>query len=286
MIGRTPVGIRAVRPLEKGVIADFATTVMMLHHFIGQMRKSRARFEIKPHVAIAVPSVATAVERRAVEDVIIEAGAKSAVTVETILAAAIGAGLDVAEARGSLVVNIGAGTTEVGLICLGGIVTHRAIRVGGDDMDELIARFIKKEHNMKIGEATAEKTKLEVGRALPSTTLETIAIRGRDLKTGLPKSVEVTSNDISQAITPVIQQIISVIKSVLEQAPAELVGDVMDSGILLTGGVAPLPDLDTVIAQETGLPVTVAENPMDCVAMGVGQVLDSSSASFVSISYS
>jgi rod shape-determining protein MreB len=274
MIGRTPGNIVAVRPMKDGVIADFQTTATMLRYFIRQAMKNKSAWTGKPRVMISVPSGITAVEKRAVEDAAIEAGARDAQTIEEPMAAAIGAGLPVGEPTGSMVVDIGGGTTEVAIISLGGIVTSRSIRVAGDELDEAIIQYVKKAYNLMIGERTAEDLKINIGTALPLDKDETMDIRGRDLVTGLPKTLTISSREISEAIADTVGQIVDAVKVTLEKSPPELAADIMDRGIVLTGGGALLRNLDKLLCEETGMPVVVAENPLDCVAIGTGKALD------------
>ncbi|MFY9213734.1 MAG: rod shape-determining protein [Tissierellaceae bacterium] len=273
MIGRTPGNIVAIRPLKDGVIADFDVTQDMLKYFIGKAYKRRSI--IQPRVVICVPSGVTEVEKRAVEEAAIHAGARDAYLIEEPMAAAIGAGLPVQEATGSLIVDIGGGTTEVAVISLGGIVTSKSIRVGGDEFDEAIVNYIKKEYSLMIGERTAEEIKINIGTADKDSELVTMDVRGRDLITGLPKTLEISSKEIYQAMKEPILNIIDSIKSTLEKTPPELAADIMEQGIMLTGGGAQLDGMDRVIIEETGMPVIVAENPLDCVAIGTGKALDS-----------
>jgi rod shape-determining protein MreB and related proteins len=275
MIGRTPGNIVAVRPMKDGVIADFQTTAQMLRYFIRQAMKNKSSLSGKPRVMICVPSGITAVEKRAVEDAALEAGAKDAQTIEEPMAAAIGAGLPVGEPTGSMVVDIGGGTTEVAIISLGGIVTSKSIRVAGDEMDESIIQYIKKAYNLMIGERTAEELKVTIGTAMPMDSMETMEIRGRDLLTGLPKTITISSTEISEALADTVGAIVDAVKVTLEKSPPELAADIMDRGIVLTGGGALLRNLDRLLANETGMPVVVAENPLDCVAIGTGKALDS-----------
>ena len=273
MIGRTPGNIVAQRPLRDGVIADFETTATMLKYFIKQAYK-KSIFGRKPNVMVGVPSGITAVEKRAVEDAIKQAGAKDAFTIEEPFAAAIGADLPVWEPTGSMVVDIGGGTTEVAIISLGGIVTSQSVRVAGDEMDEDIIQYIKKTYNLMIGERTAEQLKLQIGSAGQPDESETMEIRGRDLLTGLPKTINVTSEEIAEALKDTVDQIVDAVKNTLENTPPELAADIMDRGIVLTGGGALLRNLDRVLSEETQMPVIIAENPMDCVAIGTGRALE------------
>lgn len=274
MIGRTPGNIVAVRPMKDGVIADFQTTATMLRYFIRQAMKSKSNWSGKPRVMISVPSGITAVEKRAVEDAAIEAGAKDAQTIEEPMAAAIGSGLPVGEPTGSMVVDIGGGTTEVAIISLGGIVTSRSIRVAGDEMDEAVIQYIKKAYNMMIGERTAEDLKITIGTAIAADSRERMDIRGRDLLTGLPKTFAITAAEISDALSDTVGAIVDGVKVTLEKSPPELAADIMDRGIVLTGGGALLKNLDRLLSEETGMPVIVAEEPLDCVAVGTGRALD------------
>ncbi len=274
MIGRTPGNIVAVRPMKDGVIADFQTTATMLRYFIRQAIRAKSSWSGKPRVMVCVPSGITAVEKRAVEDSAIEAGAKDAQTIEEPMAAAIGAGLPVGEPTGSMVVDIGGGTTEVAIISLGGIVTSRSIRVAGDEMDEAIVQYIKRTYNLMIGERTAEDLKLSIGTAMPTEEDERMDIRGRDLVTGLPRTFTVSAGEICEALGDTVGLIVDAVKVTLEKSPPELAADIMDRGIVLTGGGALLRNLDKLLSQETGMPVVVAENPLDCVAIGTGKALD------------
>jgi rod shape-determining protein MreB len=274
MIGRTPGNIVAKRPMKDGVIADFDTTFKMLQYFINQAQKGRSIFSRRPNVMICVPSGITPVEKRAVKDAAEQAGAKEAIPIEEPFAAAIGADLPVWEPTGSMVVDIGGGTTEVAIISLGGIVTSRSIRVAGDEMDEAITQYIKRMYNLMIGERTSENLKMEIGTALPLEKEETMEIRGRDLVTGLPKTLMVSSREINEALSDTVNSIVDAVKVTLEKTPPELSADIMDRGIVLTGGGALLRNLDRLISKETGMPVLVAENPLDCVALGTGRALE------------
>jgi len=274
MIGRTPGNIRAVRPMKDGVIADFDTTATMIKYFIRQAQKQRQLFPRHPAVMVCVPSGITAVEKRAVEDATRQAGAKEAYTIEEPFAAAIGANLPVWEPTGSMVVDIGGGTTEVAVISLGGIVTSRSIRVAGDEMDDAIIQYIKRTYNLMIGERTSEQMKMEIGSALPMQNPPTIEIRGRDLVTGLPKTITVSGEEVTEALADTVGSIVDAVKVTLEKCPPELSADIMDRGIVLTGGGALLRNLDKLLARETGMPVVVAENPLDCVAIGTGKALE------------
>jgi rod shape-determining protein MreB and related proteins len=274
MIGRTPGNVVAMRPMKDGVIADFEITAAMMKHHIRQAIKSKSIFSGKPYVMVCVPSGITAVEERAVIDATRQAGAKDAYTIEEPFAAAIGANLPVWEPTGSMVVDIGGGTTEVAIISLGGIVTSISIRVAGDEMDDAIVTYIRKNYNLMIGERTAEAIKMEVGSAGDSEGIDNMEIRGRDLLTGLPKTIEITAKEIGVALKDTVYAIVEAVKNTLEKTPPELAADIMDRGIVLTGGGALLRNLDKVISEETNMPVLIAENPLDCVAIGTGKALD------------
>ncbi|OCS88441.1 rod shape-determining protein [Caryophanon tenue] len=275
MIGRTPGSIVAIRPMKDGVISDFDITATMIEYYLKEALKVSGSNWKKPNVMICVPYGITSVEQRAVIDASRKAGAKEAFTIEEPFAAAIGASLPVWDPTGSMVVDIGGGTTEVAVISLGGIVTSESVRCGGDAMDHAIIAYIRKTYNLTIGERTAEAVKMEVGTAsLEGGTNEQMEIRGRDLVTGLPKTIEITSSEISESLRECVTQIIEGVKKTLEQTPPELSADVMERGIVLTGGGALLRNLDKVISDETNMPVFIAENPLDCVAIGTGQALD------------
>ncbi|WP_159881155.1 rod shape-determining protein [Paenibacillus puerhi] len=274
MIGRTPGNIRAIRPMKDGVIADFETTSTMIKYFIRQAQKQRLLFQRHPSVMVCVPSGITAVEKRAVEDATRQAGAREAYTIEEPFAAAIGADLPVWEPTGSMVVDIGGGTTEVAVISLGGIVTSRSVRVAGDEMDDAITQYIKRTYNLMIGERTSEQIKLEIGSALPLENTIKLEIRGRDLVSGLPKTMSVSSEEITEALSDTFNSIVDAVKVTLEKCPPELSADIMDRGIVLTGGGGLLRNLDKLLTRETGMPVLVAENPLDCVAIGTGRALE------------
>lgn len=273
MIGRTPGSIIAIRPLKDGVIADFDVTKSMLKYFIRKATNGKSLFQ--PRVVVCVPSGVTEVEKRAVEEAAIHAGARDAYLIEEPMAAAIGAGLPVHEATGSMIVDIGGGTTEVAIISLGGIVTSKSIRVGGDELDESIVNFIKKEYSLLIGERTAEAVKIKIGSADKDCELTKMEIRGRDMVTGLPKTIEVSSTEIYSALKEPVYNILEAIKSTLEKTPPELASDVMELGIMLTGGGALLDGINRLIIEETGIPVNIAEDPLDCVAIGTGKALES-----------
>ncbi len=273
VIGRTPGSIVTVRPLKDGVIADFDVTTSMLTEFI---HKAIGKgFFSRPRVVICIPSGVTAVERRAVRDAAEQAGAKRVSIIEEPMAAAIGAGLPVAEPQGSMVVDIGGGTSEVAVISLGGIVASKSVRVGGDEFDASIINFIKKKYNLLIGERTAENIKIEIGSACPLEDGElSMEIKGRNLLNGLPENITITSDQIRSALEDPLSQVLDAIRLTLERTPPELSADIIDQGITLTGGGALLRGLDKLIHDETGMPVKIAENPLDCVATGAGMVLD------------
>ncbi|MBM7706663.1 rod shape-determining protein [Chryseomicrobium aureum] len=274
MIGRTPGSIVAIRPMKDGVIADFETTSRMIEDFMKKGLKAAGSSWSKPNVMICVPYGITSVEQRAVIDAAKQAGARDAVTIEEPFAAAIGANLPVWEPTGSMVVDIGGGTTEVAVISLGGIVTSESVRVAGDAMDQAITSYIRKMYNLTIGERTSEAIKMEIGSALVIGDEEKMEIRGRDLVTGLPKTIEITSKEIADALRESITTIIDGVKRTLEKTPPELSADIMERGIMLTGGGALLKNLDKVISDETNMPVFIAEDPLDCVAVGTGMALD------------
>ena len=272
MIGRTPGNIVAIRPMADGVIADFDVTQTMLRYFIAKASQRRSLF--RPRVVVCVPSGVTEVEKRAVIDATLQAGAREAFLIEEPMAAAIGSGLPVHEPTGNMIVDIGGGTTEVAVISLGGIVTHRSIRVAGDEMDEAIINYVKRNYNMLIGERTAEEVKIEVGSAFPYEGEGSIEIRGRDLVTGLPKTLVISAEEVREALREPIQAIVEAIKVTLERTPPELAADIMDRGIVLAGGGALLRGLDRLVSEETGMPVMLADEPLLCVARGTGKVLE------------
>lgn len=275
VIGRTPGSIIAVRPLKDGVIADFDMTTSMLQEFIRKALKGRAFAGSRVRVIICIPSGVTAVERRAVKEATQNAGAKRVSIIEEPMAAAIGAGLPVAEPTGSMIVDIGGGTSEVAVISLGGIVTSRSVRVAGDEFDSSIINYIKKKYNLLIGERTAENIKIAIGSAYPYADNEpSMDIKGRNLLNGLPENITVTSEEIREALSEPLSHVIEAIKVTLEKTPPELAADIIDQGIMLAGGGALLKGLDLLIHAETGIPVKVAERPLDCVADGTGKVLE------------
>ncbi|MEG2852944.1 MAG: rod shape-determining protein, partial [Hydrogenoanaerobacterium sp.] len=271
IIGRTPGSIVAVRPLKDGVIADFDITTSMLELFIKKVFNNSSF--ARPRVVICIPSGVTAVERRAVKEATLKAGAKQVSIIEEPMAAAIGAGLPVAEPTGSMVVDIGGGTSEVAVISLGGIVAARSVRVGGDEFDLSIIQYVKKKYNLLIGERTAEDIKTNIGSAYPFEDEQPMEIKGRNLVDGLPKNIYITPAEIREALEDPLSAVLDAIKVTLERTPPELSADIIDHGITLTGGGALLKNLDKLIAEETGMPVYIADNPLDCVAIGTGRVL-------------
>jgi len=272
MVGRTPGNIIAIRPLRDGVIADFDTTERMLRDFL--IKANRRMGWVRPRVIISVPSGVTEVEKRAVIDAAISAGAKDARVIEEPMAAAIGVGLPVQEPTGNMIVDIGGGTTEVAVISLGGIVAHRSIRIGGDEMDDSIIQHIRRHYNLLIGERTAETIKKTIGTACPLEEERSLEVRGRDLVTGLPKTVTITSEEVRDALAEPIAAIVEGVKITLEQTPPELAADIMDRGIMMAGGGSLLAGLDQLIANETGMPVHVNEEPLTAVVMGTGLALE------------
>jgi len=273
MIGRTPGNIVAIRPMKDGVIADFDTTQSMIKYFIGKALRGKT-FLIKPRVVIGVPSGVTAVEERAVREAALQAGAREAYLIEEPMAAAIGAGLPVHEPTGNMIVDVGGGTTEVAVISLGGIVTSCSIRVAGDEMDEAIIQHIKRNYNLMIGERTAEEIKISIGTAYPPESSETEDVRGRDLVSGLPKTITVTSEEIYRALSEPVAAILDAIRQTLERTPPELASDIMDRGIVMAGGGALLRGLDRLVSEETHMPVHLADEPLLAVAHGAGRVLE------------
>ncbi|WP_417460109.1 rod shape-determining protein [Kordiimonas sp.] len=273
MLGRTPSGIQAIRPLRDGVIADFHVAEQMIKHFI---QKVHNRSFASPQVVVCVPSGSTAVERKAIQESAEQAGARKVYLIDEPMAAAIGAGLPVTEPQGSMVVDIGGGTTEVAVLSLSGIVFATSVRVGGDKMDEALIGYIRRNHNLLIGEATAERIKKEIGTALvPEDGVgNTMIIKGRDLMNGVPKELEINQLQVAEALSEPVSQIVEGVKVALEQTAPELAADIVDLGVVLTGGGALLKDLDTVIRRATGLPVTIAEEPLTCVALGTGRALE------------
>ncbi len=272
MLGKTPSNIKAVRPLREGVIADFEVTEAMIRYFI-QKVYNRGYF-LKPRIIISVPSGTTQVERRAVKESAEGAGAREVYLIEEPMAAAIGAGLPITDPVANMIVDIGGGTTEVAVISLGGIVVSHSIKVAGDKIDEAISQYIKRKYNLLIGEATAEQIKINIGDVLPEEPYETMEIKGRDLVTGIPKTITISSKEVQEAMKEPVELILQTIKQVLEETPPELSADIVDRGIVLSGGGALLRNLDKLIFKETGLEVKVAENPLFCVVLGAGKALD------------
>jgi rod shape-determining protein MreB and related proteins len=272
MIGRTPNHIQAVRPLRDGVISDFDITLRMLRYFIQTVH--RRNFLAKPRVVVCVPSGITGVEQRAVEEATIQAGARAAFIIEEPMAAAIGAGMPIHEPTGNMIVDIGGGTTEVAVISLGGIVSSQSIRVGGDELDEAIISYIKKEYSLMLGDRTAEQIKLSVGSAFPQADEPSAEIRGRDLVSGLPKTITVSSEEIRRALEEPVNAIVEAVKGTLDKTPPELAADIMDRGVVLTGGGGLLRGLDRRLMHETGIPIHLAENPLESVVLGSGKCLE------------
>ena len=273
MLGKTPGNITAIRPMKDGVIADFVVTEQMIKQFIKKVHDTRL-FSPSPRIIICVPCGSTQVERRAIRDAALAAGASHVYLIEEPMAAAIGAGLPVADATGSMVVDIGGGTTEVGVISLGGMVYSGSVRVGGDKFDEAIVNYIRRNYGMLIGDTTAENIKTEIGSAFPGSEVKEIEVKGRNLAEGIPRSFTISSNEILEALTEPLNQIVSAVKIGLEQTPPELGADIAERGMMLTGGGALVRDLDRLLMEETGLPVVVAEEPLTCVARGCGMALD------------
>jgi len=271
MLGRTPGNISAVRPLRDGVIADFVVTEEMIKHFIKKVHKRKAF--ANPRVLICVPTGSTPVERKAIQDSCLAAGARKVQLIEEPIAAAIGAGLPISEATGSMVVDIGGGTTEIAIMSLGGVVYANSLRIAGDAMDQSIIAFMRKKFNLLVGEASAEKIKKEIGTAIPSGN-NTYLMKGRDIRSGTPKEITLKEEDTSEALSPVLNLILNGIKDALEKTPPELAADLVDMGLTLTGGGALLKNLDKLISKETGLPVHIADDPLSCVAIGTGKALD------------
>jgi rod shape-determining protein MreB len=273
MLGKTPGNITAIRPMKDGVIADFTVTEQMLKQFIKKVHQSRL-FAPSPRIIICVPCGSTQVERRAIREAAIEAGASQVFLIEEPMAAAIGADLPVGEATGSMVVDVGGGTTEVGVISLGGMVYSGSVRVGGDKFDEAIINYIRRNYGMLIGETTAEMVKKEIGSAFPGSEVREMEVKGRNLAEGIPRSFTISSNEILEALTEPLNQIVGAVKSALEQTPPELGADIAEKGMVLTGGGALLRDLDRLLMEETGLPVIVADDPLTCVVRGSGKALE------------
>ena len=271
MLGRTPGNISAIRPLRDGVIADFIVTEEMIKHFIKKVHKNKTF--ANPRILICVPTGSTPVERKAIQDSALAAGARRVQLIEEPIAAAIGAGLPISEATGSMVVDIGGGTTEIAVMSLGGLVYSRSLRVAGDAMDTALVNYMRKEYNLMIGDSTAEKIKKEIGTAIPSNS-NTYAVKGRDLRSGTPKEVNITEEDTAEALNDILKEMVNGIKDALENTPPELSADLVDMGLTLTGGGALLKNIDKRFSKETGLPVFIADDPLACVAIGTGKALD------------
>jgi rod shape-determining protein MreB len=275
MLGRTPGNIIAIRPMKDGVIADFTITEKMLQHFIRKVHENKFKLlKPSPRVLICVPCGATQVERRAIKESAAGAGAREVYLIEEPMAAAIGAGMPISEASGSMVLDIGGGTTEIAVLSLNGIVYSSSVRIGGDRFDEAIINYVRRNYGSLIGEATAERIKCEIGTAYPSTEVREIEVRGRNLAEGIPRSFTLNSNEILEAIQEPLSGIVSAVKTALEQTPPELAADIAERGMVLTGGGALLRDLDRLLMEETGLPVIIADDPLTCVARGGGRALE------------
>jgi rod shape-determining protein MreB and related proteins len=273
MLGRTPGNIAAIRPLKDGVIADFDVTEKMLHYFINKVHRRRTL--VHPRIVIGVPSGITQVEKRAVRDSAVQAGAREVYLMEEPMAAAIGAGLPIEEPGGNMIVDMGGGTTEVAVISLSGIVYCKSVRIAGDEMDEAIIQYVKKHYNLLVGERRAEEIKIKLGSAYPTGSERlSMEVKGRDLIDGIPKTIMVTDEEIREALREPVAAIVDTVRTCLERSPPELAADIVDKGIVLTGGVALLRGLDLLLRQETDLPITLADDPLSCVALGVGKVLD------------
>ena len=271
MLGRTPGNIQAIRPLRDGVIADFVVTEEMIKHFIKKVHK-RSTFA-SPRILICVPTGSTPVERKAIQDSALAAGARRVQLIEEPIAAAIGAGLPISEATGSMVVDVGGGTTEIAVMSLGGVVYSRSLRIAGDAMDNALKEYMRKEYNLLIGDSTAEKIKKEIGTAIPSNS-NTFPVKGRDIRSGTPKEVSITEEDTAEALSGILKEMVSGIKDALENTPPELSADLVDMGLTLTGGGALLKNIDKRFSKETGLPVHIADDPLTCVAIGTGKALE------------
>ncbi len=273
MIGRTPGSITAIRPMKDGVIADYVITEAMLRYFIGRATKGSFSLQ-KPEVMISVPAGVTSVEKRAVRDAALKAGAREAYLIEEPLAAAIGANVPISSPSGNMIIDIGGGTAEIAVISLGGIVVSQSLRIGGNRFDESIASYIRKKYNLMIGERTAEDVKIQIGTALPLERELQMEVRGRDLIAGLPRTIPITSSEAMEAIELPLQAVVTAVRQVLEQTPPELSSDIIDKGMVMSGGGALLRSLDRLLTQVTGVPCHVAENPLNCVAMGTGIALE------------
>ncbi|HEX9667629.1 MAG TPA: rod shape-determining protein [Thermodesulfobacteriota bacterium] len=273
MVGRTPGSIKAIRPLKEGVIADFDVAQKMLEYFIRKTHNNRKSF-VRPRIIVSVPIGITEVEKRAVRESAEAAGAREVYLIEETMAAALGAGMAVTEPGGNMVVDIGGGTTGVAVISLAGIVVSKSVKIGGDRLDESITQYVKSNYSMLIGERTAEMVKIRLGKAMGNGDVGSMNVKGRDLRAGIPKTVEITSEEVREALSGPLNSIVEAIKQTLERTPPELAADIVDNGIVLTGGGALLGGLDTLINDATGLPVTVAEDPLTCVVLGSGRALD------------
>ena len=271
MLGRTPGNISAIRPLRDGVIADFIVTEEMIKHFIKKVHKNKTF--ANPRILICVPTGSTPVERKAIQDSALAAGARRVQLIEEPIAAAIGAGLPISEATGSMVVDIGGGTTEIAVMSLGGLVYSKSLRVAGDAMDTALINYMRKEYNLMIGDSTAEKIKKEIGTAIQSNN-NTYAVKGRDLRSGTPKEINITEEDTAEALNGILKEMVGGIKDALENTPPELSADLVDMGLTLTGGGALLKNIDKRFSKETGLPVFIADDPLACVAIGTGKALE------------
>jgi len=271
MLGRTPGNISAIRPLRDGVIADFIVTEEMIKHFIKKVHAGKTF--ANPRILICVPTGSTPVERKAIQDSALAAGARRVQLIEEPIAAAIGAGLPISEATGSMVVDIGGGTTEIAVMSLGGLVYSKSLRIAGDAMDTAMVNYMRKEYNLMIGDSTAEKIKKEIGTAIPSNN-NTYAVKGRDLRSGTPKEVNITEEDTAEALNDILKEMVNGIKDALENTPPELSADLVDMGLTLTGGGALLKNIDKRFSKETGLPVFIADDPLSCVAIGTGKALE------------
>ncbi|MEZ4598718.1 MAG: rod shape-determining protein [Syntrophotaleaceae bacterium] len=272
MLGRTPGSIIAIRPMKDGVIADFDITEEMLRYFIQKVHNRKTL--VRPRIVICVPSGITQVEKRAVKESAESAGAREVYLIEEPMAAAIGAGLPITEASGNMIVDIGGGTTEVAVISLAGVVYAKSVRVGGDKLDEAIVQHLKRKYNLLIGERTAEQIKIEIGSAHPDSEVRRMEVKGRDLVSGIPKTLEIDSTEIREALSETVNAIVEAVRIALERTPPELAADIVDKGIVLAGGGAYLRNLDVLLREETGLPVVIAEDPLSCVVLGSGKVLD------------
>ncbi len=273
MIGRTPANISAIRPMKDGVIADYVITEAMLRFFINKARKGSMGFS-RPEVMISVPAGVTSVEKRAVRDAALKAGAKEAYLIEEPLAAAIGANVPISGPSGNMIIDIGGGTSEIAVISLGGIVVSKSLRVGGNRFDEAITSYIRRKYNLMVGERTSEEVKIQIGTALPLERELTMEVRGRDLIAGLPRTIQLSSSEVMEAIEVPLQQLVAAVRSVLEQTPPELSSDIIDKGMVMSGGGSLLRNVDKLLTQVTGVPCHVAENALNCVALGTGLALE------------